>query len=194
MASSKSFASWLPLLLAGAVVFGASAGAGAGWRDHHDRDEGRFVDRARVIDVEPIVRHRRGPVERRECRDEVVYYERDSHTPPGAGLVAGTLIGGVLGNQIGRGSGRRAATAFGAIVGAAIGHDADRRSWHRPGRVVEERCTTYRDYDEQEHVVGYRVTYRYRGRQFTKRMSYDPGRWVKVDVEVDPKPHRRGNW
>jgi surface antigen len=53
----------------------------------------------------------------------------------GTGTVVGAVAGGIIGNQVGKGSGQVAATAIGAVVGGIVGHEigksmdeADRRA------------------------------------------------------------------
>ena len=46
----------------------------------------------------------------------------------------GAIVGGALGNQVGKGDGRAAATVGGAVVGGAIGHNIAKNS--RPGNYV----------------------------------------------------------
>ena len=38
----------------------------------------------------------------------------------------------------------------------------------------------------EEHIAGYDVTYRYQGRLYHTRTDYDPGRRIRVRVEVTP--------
>ena len=65
----------------------------------------------------------------------------------GGGAVAGAIIGGVLGHQVGSGRGNDAATVAGAVGGALVGNEVERR----------------RNDDEQ-----YRVTVQFRdGREAT---------------------------
>ncbi len=45
----------------------------------------------------------------------------------GLGTVAGAVIGGVAGHQVGAGSGKTVATAVGAAGGAYIGHELEKR-------------------------------------------------------------------
>jgi len=45
----------------------------------------------------------------------------------GIGTVAGAIIGGVLGNQVGGGTGKTVATVAGAAGGAYVGHEIDNR-------------------------------------------------------------------
>lgn len=44
----------------------------------------------------------------------------------GGGTVLGAVIGGALGNQVGKGDGRTAATIAGAVIGGAVGHDVEK--------------------------------------------------------------------
>lgn len=44
----------------------------------------------------------------------------------GGGTVLGAVIGGALGNQVGKGDGRAAATIAGAVIGGAVGHDVEK--------------------------------------------------------------------
>ncbi len=62
-------------------------------------------------------------------RIERVYGQREAS---GVGTIAGAVIGGLLGNQIGGGDGRRAATAAGAIGGAVAGTHIERNAVSAP--------------------------------------------------------------
>lgn len=161
-----------------------------------------FGDRARVVSVRPV--QERIPVSREECwNDRVRTYEErrvtrtDTGAPIGPGTVLGAVIGGVVGHQFGNSSGGRdRGTAAGAIVGGLVGNQVDRDNGNvRPGdRVVEvervpvernvERC---RVVDEvREATIGYDVRYEYAGRNFSTRMPQDPGRFVRVNVDIRP--------
>jgi uncharacterized protein YcfJ len=161
-----------------------------------------FGDRARVVSTRAVVE--RIPVSREECWNERArgYEDRrvtrtDTGSPIGAGTVLGAIVGGVAGHQVGNGRGNDAATAAGAVIGGLIGNQVDRDQGNvRPGeRVTEvqrvpvdrnvERC---RMVDEvREATTGYDVRYEYMGRQFTTRMPRDPGRFVRVNVEIRPE-------
>lgn len=62
-------------------------------------------------------------------RIERVYGERET---TGGGAVLGAIIGGALGNQVGKGDGRKAATVAGAVIGGAIGNEAEKEQRSRP--------------------------------------------------------------
>lgn len=193
---------WRRSLISGTAVtlavLTAGAEAGTGGRDR-DRDRYRDVDYARVVDVEPIVRHVRVTTPRRECWDEVRYEDdyygdrRELHAGSGiGGMIVGSIVGGAIGNTIGRGDGRRIATAAGALIGGAIGNDVARRRGARDreydrdeGRYVE-RCEIRDEESWEERVDGYNVTYEYAGRRYRARMPYDPGDRVRITVDVRP--------
>ncbi len=82
----------------------------------------------------------RGPYHERGCDDcgRIVRIQsigqRSNHL--GGGTLLGAIVGGALGNQVGKGDGRKAATIVGALAGGAIGHDRERdnrrsRSYYR---------------------------------------------------------------
>ena len=49
-----------------------------------------------------------------------------------------------------------------------------------------QRCeTNYRSHQE-ERIEGYRVVYKYQGQKYATRMPYDPGREIRVRVDVRP--------
>lgn len=45
----------------------------------------------------------------------------------GGGTVLGAIVGGALGNQVGKGDGRKAATVAGVLAGGAVGHNVEKR-------------------------------------------------------------------
>ena len=158
-----------------------------------------FYDSAPVLAVRPVTE--RTPVNREECWSEHRrgYEERtvtrqDNGAPIGPATVLGAIAGGVLGHQVGGGHGKDAATVGGAVVGGIVGNQIDRDQGNvvPPSQSVEverrpvtrevERCRTVQEV--REVAVGYDVHYRYGSREFTTRLPYDPGRRVKVAVDV----------
>ncbi len=171
------------------IVLNTSAAmASVGHDQYHDSP---YMDYAKVVDVEPLVRVVRISEPRRECWDEeVTRYRRQtsrrsgSYTP----LVVGGLVGGVVGNQFSKGKRRDALTVAGALLGASVGRDIYRRhrSVETPYVTTEHRCRVIDEYHEEERVEGYRVTYRYKGKTFVRRMDHDPGRRIRIRVAVTP--------
>ncbi len=158
---------------------------------HHEYRDSPYLDYAKVVDVEPIIRVVRVTEPRRECWDEEVTRYRQ-HTSRRSGsftpLVVGGIVGGVVGNQFSKGKRRDALTVAGALLGASVGRDIYRRhrSTERPYVTTEQRCRVVDEYHEEERVEGYRVTYRYKGKTFVRRMDHDPGRRVRIRVAVTP--------
>jgi uncharacterized protein YcfJ len=101
--------------------------------------------------------------------------------PSGAnagGIIAGALIGGILGHQVGGGSGRDIATAGGAVAGAALGNN-----------VANRNNTSTRDVRRCESVGNQKpeywdVTYRYRGVDHRVQMSAPPGNTIAVNSKT----------
>ena len=158
-----------------------------------------FGDRARVVSARPVIE--RMPISREECwNDRVRTYEdrrvtrTDTGAPIGAGTVLGAIVGGVAGHQVGKGRGNDVATGVGAVVGGLVGNQIERNNDAPPERVTEvervpvdrnvERCRTVQE--TREATVGYDVRYEYMGRQFTTRMNRDPGRFVRLNVDIRP--------
>lgn len=160
-------------LATAAVLLAFSAGASAAAYDY-----------AKVVSVQPIIRYVtvRTPV--RECWQDTQYYSHyeHRHNSPGRTL-AGALIGGVIGHQFGSGRGNDAATIAGAMIGASAARGPVQRvEYARP----VERCETRYQSQRQQRIDGYDVLYRYKGQTYATRMPYDPGRKIKVRVDIRP--------
>ncbi len=61
-------------------------------------------------------------------RVESVHAVKHQAKPSGVGMVAGALLGGVLGNQVGGGNGRKVATVAGAVGGGYAGNEIEKNS------------------------------------------------------------------
>jgi uncharacterized protein YcfJ len=148
-----------------------------------------FVDRARVQDVQP--QYETVQVPRQECTSQIVQEQQPVAGERGyGGAIIGGVAGGLIGNQVGKGHGREAATAAGAVIGAIAG---DRISNNQPqGYVSAPRevrsCRTV--HDVQQRLAGYRVTYEYRGQEYTTVTREQPGRTLPVRVSVTPLDER----
>ena len=126
-----------------------------------------------------------------ECWDEQVPVGADSGANNDGGgrrtvaTMIGAVVGGLLGNQVGKGDGRRAATVAGAVAGGAVGNQVAADS--RPQYTTRRRCRSLAGSSPgPRHVVAYDVEYRYRGEVFTSRLTYDPGDRMRVKVSVTP--------
>ena len=140
--------------------------------EYRRRPQERIFE-APITSVRAVV----GPPEQR-CwveRQQVVEQRAD----PG-GALAGAVIGGIIGHQIG-GHNRDAATAGGAIAGAAIGSQAGGGTVVRDRDV--QRCT--------QSVSGppqyYDVTYNFRGTEHRVQLTTPPGRTIAVNQDGVPR-------
>jgi uncharacterized protein YcfJ len=170
----------------------------------------RVATPRRVCNIEQVAvvdRHHgyhRGHDNRRYQDQRVVDDGRYQPGGVGAGTVLGAVIGGAIGRQFGNSSGGRdRGTAVGAVLGGVIGNDMERNSRNDNYRYASngygrdyvevqrapevrnvERCSTVTDY--RDEVRGYDVRYRYHGRDYTTRLSYQPGPTIPVSVDVRP--------
>ena len=188
---------WITTSL-GAVVVALALTANTAHAGHQYAFGKRVADRgvydyARVVSVQPIVRHVtvRTPV--RECWTERQSYTVERRPNTAGGTLFGAIIGGVVGNQFGSGRGNDAATVAGTLIGAAVGNDVARKRAHENGyygttrhtRPVE-RCATNYQSRQEERIDGYSVVYRYEGQKYRTRLPYDPGKRIRVRVDVRP--------
>jgi uncharacterized protein YcfJ len=137
---------------------------------------------ADVLRVDPIYVADAGGPPRQECYDQQVTREDNSHV---GGTVLGAIVGGALGNQVGKGDGRKAATIAGAVAGGAIGNGIS-RAHDRSYTDVETHCRMVNDYPPHRRIAAYDVEYRYRGEVYVSRLGYDPGERLRVRVSVTP--------
>ena len=200
------------------------AAAGSAFANHQDYGNGSGydnastrVDYAQVIRVDPIGNqygsgYGNGGYQRQECWNEQTngyengYYRDNSgrlyRGNSSRGItqreVIGALIGGALGNQVGKGDGRKAATIAGLVAGAAIANHTgnDDYDQYRDNSGVVRRCRTVYDngngngnnYDNgYGNQGGYNVTYRYAGQTYRAVTRTNPGRSMRVVVSVRPQ-------
>lgn len=200
-------------LLVYPLAMGICAQASAG-HDSVEQDNS-YQAYARVIDVEPIVSRRFTVGPERRCtpstdgsREDRPRYYRDArghwqhtyqkntyanryehrHRSAAPSLIGG-LLGSLIGHQFGGGNGKTALTIVGAIAGASIGNEiayGNHRNIVGYSSPQVQRCHTTNRSRVVEKTDGYRVTYRYNGETFTKRMDAHPGKHVAIRVKVTP--------
>lgn len=165
----------------------ASASAMAGDRYHQDYRGYDNGDKARVTHVEPIYRTVMVTTPERECWEEPRRYDRghQSYTS----TIAGGLIGGVIGNQFGGGSGKTAMTIAGTLLGGSVGRDIGARD-HHVDYGYEQQCRVVERQHREQRLEGYEVSYRYHGKTYTTFMDHHPGKFIPVDVHVEPRQRR----
>jgi len=148
--------------------------------DARRRNNERLYE-ANVASVRAVV----GPPEQR-CwleREEVSQEPSRSNVPA---AIAGALIGGILGHQVGGGTGKDLATVGGAIAGGALGAQVG-----RDGRATQpattqnvQRCTTV---PSQARPTLWDVTYDFRGQEHHVQMTSPPGATVTVNRKGEPR-------
>lgn len=190
----KSQATTITRMLAAAVLLSLILVAGPANAGHYaykgHRSAASVYDYARVLSAEPIIRYVTVTTPLQECWDETEYYTVDAR-PSGVGVktVLGAIIGGVVGHQFGGGRGKDAATVAGTLLGATIANGVARRnagyaSIERSRQV--RRCETRYQSHEEERIDGYRVIYAYSGQKYSTRTPYDPGKRLRIRVDVRP--------
>lgn len=108
------------ILCAGMLLFSGTAFA----QQYGPQDEGRrFNDGSKVV-----------------CKNvEVQRNSKDSNRI--LGTATGAVVGGLLGNQVGKGNGKKVATVGGAVAGGLIGRKVQGNAQEKKGeRVVERQC------------------------------------------------------
>jgi len=146
----------------------------------------QYTDTARVLSSTPQME--RVNVPREECRTE---YQQQSYRNGSDNSVAGAIIGGIagglLGNTIGKGNGRVAAAAVGAGVGAIAGNSIanNQRGYGGSRSVPVQSC--YQVDNWQTVNTGYLVTYEYNGRTYSTVTNQQPGRYIDVNVAIEPR-------
>lgn len=98
------------------------------------------------------------------------------------GAIAGALIGGILGHQVGGGTGKDIATVGGAVAGGAIGSNVGRDKDNSYSQDVR-RCETTKNTNPEY----WDVTYNYRGQQHHVQMTYPPGKTILVNRNGEPR-------
>jgi len=144
-----------------------------------------FRDKARVLNSKPIYEVVRVNQPEERCWTERIHHRGGSRTESYTPTIAGAIVGGVVGNQFGHGRGKDAMTVAGVLLGGSIGNDLGKK----PSRgyvTNEQRCELVDHYREHEELVGYDVTYKYKGKVFHTRTDREPGKFIDVHVSVAP--------
>lgn len=147
--------------------------------DYRRRNNERLYE-ANVTSVRAVV----GPPEQR-CwveREQVVQDRGNANVP---GAIAGALIGGILGHQVGGGRGNDLATAGGAVAGAAIGANAGRDG--NGQQVVTQDVRRCKEVPSQARPQYWDVSYDFRGQEYRVQMTSPPGPTVTVNEQGEPR-------
>ena len=166
-------------------------------------------DVARVTRVERMSnrndRNQRDSYQRQECwnertnsnesgyyRDESGRLYRGDSSSKTTSTVIGAIVGGALGTQVGGSDGRTAATIAGAAIGAAVGGNIGNNNRYEgydrysDNSGNERHCRTVGNYDRRDRDH-YRVNYTYAGKAYQTMTNINPGRMMRVLVDVRPE-------
>jgi uncharacterized protein YcfJ len=161
-------------LVIGVVV---AAGAGAVAMGGFAKVFGRSTY-AQVLKVTPLSRTIETP--RQDCHEVPVTRQKpasDSHQL--LGTIAGAVVGGIVGHQVGGGSGRDIATVAGAAAGGYGGNRVEKHIQDKQTvTTMEQQCQTVMD--KSEKPAGYSVRYQLGDREGTVKMDHDPGERIPV--------------
>ena len=124
---------------------------------YRDDDYDSRADFARVVKVDAIVSHASSPVSRETCwQTPTTYRYRPSYTYY-------------------RDDDNDDDTPDAVTV----------RGQYEQINTASERCRTTTAWRDSDRIMGYEVTYRYGGREYTTRMDHDPGNRLRVRVDTD---------
>ncbi len=137
-----------------------------------------YIKRAKVVSSSPIYERVKVSEPREICHYQSSY--KRQHSDPAAGAIVGGTLGAILTGPRASAETRVAGAIVGGVLGAQLsGHKGNH--WKEDKRKV---CRTEYDYHYERQLIGYDVSYKYGGEVYFARMPYDPGRFVRVRVEV----------
>lgn len=113
-------------------------------------------------------------------KEQLPQVRGDANVPA---AIAGALIGGILGHQVGGGSGKDIATVGGVVAGAAMGSQYGRNG--QPLTQDVQRCENLPGGAQPAY---WDVSYEFRGRQHNIQMAEAPaGRTITVNDQGEPR-------
>lgn len=145
--------------------------------DSRRRNDERLYQ-ANVTSVRAVVGT---PEQRCWVEPEQIAPERSAANIPAA--IAGAVIGGVLGHQVGGGHGKDLATAAGAVAGGLLGANIGRVDTQAQTRDVQ-RCTNQSGAGRPDY---WDVSYTFRGQEHRVQMANPPEQTVTVNERGEPR-------
>ena len=112
-----------------------------------------------------------------EQMQEVCENRQQKAEKSGLGPLAGAVIGGIVGNQVGKGTGRALATGAGIIGGAIVGDRIEENTAkaHSRGDCIQRPVWN-------QKLVGYDVEYDYRGTTYKTTTKRHPDKFMTLQV------------
>ncbi len=147
--------------------------------DYRRRDNERLYE-APVTSVRAVLDT---PEQRCWVEREQIAQNQNSTNVPAA--IAGALIGGILGHQVGGGTGKDLATVGDAVAGAAVGAQVGRNGNELPANTQDvQRCETAPNQAEPRFLD---VGYTFLGQAYHVQMTTQPGSTVTVNAKDEPR-------
>ena len=144
---------------------------------------GSFVDSATVTSVEKVYKQYRVDEPYQDC------YIKETIQQSGDGSATnelfGAVLGGAIGNKLGKGDGNDAMTLFGALMGASIANDMEKTNSTGQVVVSQEVCENKVRQRIEKRLSHYMIHVDYDGNDvsFTsKKRPYDDVIKVKVTI------------
>ena len=146
---------------------------------------GSFIDSASVVSVDKVYKQVRVEEPYQECYiKETVQNNGDGSA---TNEIIGGVIGGAIGNKLGKGDGNDIMTLAGILMGASIANDAEKAAGNGKQTIVsQEVCEKKVRQKIEKRLSHYKVTVDYNGSEVSfssKRRPYDDV--IKVEVTVD---------
>jgi len=145
---------------------------------------GSFTDYATVTSVEKVYKQYMVEEPYQEC------YIKETLQNQGDGSatneIMGAILGGAIGNQMGKGEGKEVMTLAGIVLGASMANDAEKAKSTGQVVVSQEVCETKVKNTIEKRLSHYLVHIDYEGRDLSftsKKRPYDDV--IKVKVTVD---------
>ncbi len=150
--------------------------------DYRQRNDERLFE-ANVTSVRAMVG---APEQRCWIEKEQIPQNQSNANVPAA--IAGALIGGILGHQVGGGTGKDLATVGGAVAGAALGNRMGGSGGTDPATTRDvQRCENV---SAQTRPQYWDVTYNFRSVEHRVQMTTEPGPTVTVNAQGEPRAQR----
>lgn len=146
--------------------------------DYSRRSDERIYQ-ANVTSVHAVV----GASEQR-CWVEREQVVQDGGTANVPAAIAGAIVGGILGHQVGGGHGKDIATAGGAVAGAAVGANIGRGGSQQAYTQNVQRCASVPSQGRPDY---WDVTYSFRGEQHRMQTTAPPGPTITVNGQGEPR-------
>lgn len=127
---------------------------------------------AEVVRVEPVYHHVQ--LNKRACVSAT--------TNKGSRIVAGAIIGGIVGTLTGYDKyTRRSGSIYGALIGADIGYQQQQNSQGVGGAACHLQSLSA---DNNGKIRGYHVTYQHAGRRFNTFVRQHPGDSIRLNPQL----------